>query len=546
MKTRLTIAAVALFAASAFAQPALLEPPEFSSTLPGPGATHVGLDCFHLASGSLVPGDLDWIQITIPVASTSIIVDVDIVGDTGNSAVLAVIVSGATTFNADDGNNARDAACGSGPMTVPVGNPQDSAVSFGANPRDTVIDILITGGEDGTFDGSHNQQFDYDVWVLVEPVPCMTDADCDDGVICTLDLCDLTTGVCGNTPDDGACDNAMFCDGVERCDAVLDCQTGAAPTCDDGVSCTTDACDPAADACTNAPDDGACDNGVFCDGAERCDSVNDCQPGVPPACDDGVVCTVDTCDPATDSCVNAPDDAACNNGVFCDGVEVCDPAADCLVGQDPCPGQFCLEGETRCVDCLTDADCDDGVFCTGAEGCDASGACQPGGAPCPPGEACNPITDACESAGGLTLDIKPGACPNKYKPDGRSFLRAAIVASSGFDVSLIDLESLQLTRADGIGGVVLPNDGPPGPRSMIADVSAPVAVEPCDCAEASPDGLADVTLVFAGKDVVMTLQLDATSPGDLIALTVSGMLLDGSSFAVTDCVTIQAVNGRSR
>jgi hypothetical protein len=66
---------------------------------------------------------------------------------------------------------------------------------------------------------------------------------------------------------------------------------------DDGVGCTDDSCDEANDVIVNAPNDGLCDNGLFCDGSETCDAINDCQIGTPP-CDSGT----ETCDEAGDMC----------------------------------------------------------------------------------------------------------------------------------------------------------------------------------------------------------------------------------------------------
>jgi hypothetical protein len=64
---------------------------------------------------------------------------------------------------------------------------------------------------------------------------------------------------------------------------------------------------------------------MFCNGAEICDSATGtCQAGNPPDCDDGVVCTVDTCDEVNDICVNTPDDSACDDGDVCNGIETCD------------------------------------------------------------------------------------------------------------------------------------------------------------------------------------------------------------------------------
>ena len=114
----------------------------------------------------------------------------------------------------------------------------------------------------------------------------------------------------------------LFCDGFETCDLVFDCQTEPDP-CDDGLGCTVDVCDDLGDFCTNTPDDTLCDNGLFCDGAETCDFLLDCQLGTLP-CDDGIGCTDDVCDDILDACTNTPNDANCDDGLFCTGVATCD------------------------------------------------------------------------------------------------------------------------------------------------------------------------------------------------------------------------------
>ena len=68
-----------------------------------------------------------------------------------------------------------------------------------------------------------------------------TPIDPDDGVSCTVDSCDPIAGV-SNTPNDGLCGDGQFCNGVEICDPVLDCQAGADP-------CLGAACDEAGDVC---------------------------------------------------------------------------------------------------------------------------------------------------------------------------------------------------------------------------------------------------------------------------------------------------------
>ncbi len=154
----------------------------------------------------------------------------------------------------------------------------------------------------------------------------------------------------GGCTTNAECDNGLFCDGSETCNTGTGvCESGTAPSCGDGVSCTVDSCNEATDSCDNTPDNGACDNGLFCDGSETCDAINDCQAGTAPNCDDGISCTVDSCNEGADSCNNAPDDSACDNGQFCDGSETCNAAIGCEAGITPCSGsQTCNETTDIC------------------------------------------------------------------------------------------------------------------------------------------------------------------------------------------------------
>jgi hypothetical protein len=99
--------------------------------------------------------------------------------------------------------------------------------------------------------------------------------------------------------------------------------------------------------CYDASD---CDDGLFCNGAETCVS-GICQSGTPPDCDDGVSCTEDSCNEGTNSCDHIANDSLCDNGLFCDGTETCDTLLGCQAGSDPCPGQPCDEGTDSCIEC---------------------------------------------------------------------------------------------------------------------------------------------------------------------------------------------------
>jgi hypothetical protein len=83
-----------------------------------------------------------------------------------------------------------------------------------------------------------------------------------------------------------------------------------------------------ADLVVHTPNDALCDDGLFCNGAETCDAVSDCQAGTPPVLDDGVVCTEDTCDEVADLVVHTPNDALCDDGDPCTA-ESCDAITGC-------------------------------------------------------------------------------------------------------------------------------------------------------------------------------------------------------------------------
>ena len=208
----------------------------------------------------------------------------------------------------------------------------------------------------------------------------------NDGIGCTIDSCSEVTGAVQHTVNDGACDDGLFCNGAETCDVVADCQPGEAPDLDDGVDCTTDTCDEGRDRVEHAADDARCADPLFCNGAERCDMVDDCVPGPPLDLDDGVDCTTDTCDEDADQVRHAPDDARCDDALFCNGAETCDARDDCQPGRLPdlddrvgCTLDTCDEDDDLVVHTAVHGRCDDGLFCTGQELCHALDGCQPGG-----------------------------------------------------------------------------------------------------------------------------------------------------------------------
>jgi hypothetical protein len=71
--------------------------------------------------------------------------------------------------------------------------------------------------------------------------------------------------------------------------------------CDDKIACTHDSCDQSIKRCRNVPDDTLCDDGVYCNGVEVC-KKSGCQPGPVVACSTTSACDIDSCDETQKTC----------------------------------------------------------------------------------------------------------------------------------------------------------------------------------------------------------------------------------------------------
>ena len=274
--------------------------------------------------------------------------------------------------------------------------------------------------------------------------------DCDDGVACSTDGCDEETGACQSVPDhtlclptelcnllddctvrppctrDDDCDDASFCNGVETCDSVTGlCIPGAVPVVDDEIPCTVDACSEQRASVIHTPNAARCADGLFCNGAEICHPVQGCQPGTPPALSDGVGCTVDSCSEVRRTITHTPTDELCEDGLFCNGAETCDPEEGCLDGQPPtlddliaCTDDRCDEANDRVVHAPNDAACSNGLFCDGQEICDPERGCTPGLAPLV-ADAFACTADSCDEASDRVVHApNDAACSNDLFCDG--------------------------------------------------------------------------------------------------------------------------------
>jgi hypothetical protein len=180
---------------------------------------------------------------------------------------------------------------------------------------------------------------------------------CDDGIACTIERCEgelcvhqlddqacaaderchLTKGCipvrCRDATD---CNDGDPCNGTESCnpgggnaDVRTGCATGREPDCDDRIDCTIDACETGT-GCVHAPDHTVCADDVECT-IDECDTSTGCQNtesdarcdactanavcngvfgclggGLPRSCDDGDMCTEDSCSVELGMCVYEP------------------------------------------------------------------------------------------------------------------------------------------------------------------------------------------------------------------------------------------------
>ncbi len=216
----------------------------------------------------------------------------------------------------------------------------------------------------------------------VQIAECQNGADCNDGNVCTTDVCN--TGVCEYSNNTVPCDDGLFCTATDVCGGGS-C-AGSSNPCSAPLLCSE-----GLDACV------------------ECLTANDCN--------DANICTNDVCN-AFGTCENPNNTVPCDDGLFCTATDVCG-GGTCNGSGDACPGEVCDEANNRCVECLIHGDCDDanlctdevctaniceytnntipcddGLFCTLTDIC-TNGVCVGNGSPCDPSLVCSETLDAC-------------------------------------------------------------------------------------------------------------------------------------------------------
>ncbi len=291
--------------------------------------------------------------------------------------------------------------------------------------------------------------------MICENVKVPDSTTCDDGLYCTVgDVC--TDGVCGGSArdcsgeagpcEDGVCvedednctarpkadgtpcDDGLYCTVGDQCSSGS-CVLGGDRDCADQDSCTSDACDEAANSCTHTrvpipgaeglAKPGSCGNGIDddCDALTDMDDPDCIECTQDDECDDGNQCTADTCTGGTCDNTAEPDGTTCNDGQYCTVNDQCTSGScggtlrDCSLAADQCNDGTCDEVNDACIP-QPKADgtsCSDGQYCTTGDRC-VSGGCLGFGRDCTDTDPCT--VDGCDEASDQcthTVVENPGA-----------------------------------------------------------------------------------------------------------------------------------------
>jgi Lectin C-type domain len=138
----------------------------------------------------------------------------------------------------------------------------------------------------------------------------------------------------------------------------------------------------------------------------------------------------------------------------------------------------------------------------------------------------------------VSVDIKPGSCPNPLNVRSKGVLPVAVLGTEDFDVTMIDPGTVGLHREgveDEQGDPIIVSPL----RWAYEDVATPFEGDKdnCyDCSEEGPDGFLDLTLKCDMQEIVVAL--GDVEDGDCLALALEGQVLDGMPIVGEDVVVI--------
>jgi len=220
-----------------------------------------------------------------------------------------------------------DDACGGGTCSVHTGDPCQGFEACNNSCNETARNCLSDPGASCPDDGNVCTS-DVCDGQGVCGVPVAGNPPCEDGIDCTVgDSCQNGSCTAGQ-PQAERCDDHNFCT-QDQCLADSGCAHAPVatplPCLEDGLDCTLDLCNTATGECDHSVKDGYCkiDGACWTNGAadpddacRKCDvqvSRTEWTPSPNSSCEDGVVCTRnDTCQDG--QCIaGAPDDLFCDD-----------------------------------------------------------------------------------------------------------------------------------------------------------------------------------------------------------------------------------------
>ena len=248
---------------------------------------------------------------------------------------------------------------------------------------------------------------------VVDPQTEVTCPEPDgENAFCLQHHCDAATGECSFVPhhDGFLCDNADACTFNSTC-VEGSCTGGDEVNCNDGNVCTDDSCDPMA-GCVFADNAAVCNDGDVCTTQDSCfEGV--CVGGPAMECDDGNTCTADTCNAQGGCAHELLTGPACDDANECTEVDSCQDGL-CVGGQakscaddNPCTDKTC-DPALGCVTTLNEALCDDENVCTTGDHCALGECISAMELPCDDGNECT--DDSCNPQVGCEFVPNKNEC----------------------------------------------------------------------------------------------------------------------------------------
>jgi hypothetical protein len=150
-----------------------------------------------------------------------------------------------------------------------------TVAACGSNPRANLI-VHFDAGSDSSIDAAGLDAGESSDAGLYLGGPCVDDGQCNDDIACTYDSCDQTVSRCRNVPDDTQCQDGIYCDGQEKCVPEHGCEQGAVVSCDNGNECQIATCVESTKSCQYAERDVDQDGDpdAHCEPGHDCDDLN--------------------------------------------------------------------------------------------------------------------------------------------------------------------------------------------------------------------------------------------------------------------------------